>query len=146
MSDSLDKTKTGYLPSRHFSIQYSCIRLSPLNSGWKEVTSFLPFLTMTFPRSSGLGSPNGESEGGGAGWYSTGNVAKTSTSFASSEREWMAGARMNIVLNGFEGFDNPGMTIGASNDSSWAKSSVPHITTSADVTYHHTNSSIPSTP
>lgn len=117
-SDSLDKTKTGHLPSRHFSIQYSCIRLSPLNSGWNDVTSFLPFFTMTFPRSSKLGSPSGESEGGGEGWYSTGNVANTSTSFASSDREWMAGARMNIVLNGLEGFDNWGISMGASNDSS----------------------------
>jgi hypothetical protein len=56
-----------YLPSKHFSIQYSCIRLSPLNSGWKDVTSFLPFFTITFPRSSARGSPSGESEGANAG-------------------------------------------------------------------------------
>jgi hypothetical protein len=63
-----------------------------------------------------LGEPSGESDGGSAGWYSSGSVATTSTPSAS--REWMAGARIKIVLNGLDGFERPGIRTGASNDSS----------------------------
>lgn len=88
------------------------------------MTIFLPFLIITLPKSSTLGGPRGESDGGGEGWYSAGNVANTSISVSVSvsddeggEREWIAGALMNMVLNGFLGFESTGISIGYSNDS-----------------------------
>ncbi len=35
-------------------------------------------------------------------------------------REWIAGARMKIVVNGWEGFDSTGMRRAASKLSNWA--------------------------
>lgn len=87
------------------------------------MTIFLPCLIITFPKSSILGSPSGESQGGGEGRYSAGRVARTwvSTSVFVGVRLCTAGARMNTALNGFEGLDKTGISRAASNDSSWAK-------------------------
>lgn len=77
---------------------------------------------MTLPKSSTFGGPSEVSDGGGLGRHSSGMIHRTSVGGESDggESEWMAGARMNIVLNGLVGFERAGMRVGCSNDSSWS--------------------------
>lgn len=95
--------------------KYSCIRRSGLNSGWKLVAIFFPFLTATTRSASSSAGPRGPSDGGASAAKSGGsehNGWKVASPLALSPgaREWIAGALMKMAGNGVEGSLSSGIS------------------------------------
>jgi hypothetical protein len=119
----------------HSRRKNSWTRKSPLNSGWKLVTSFFPCFIATILMASTSAGPSGESAISGMwGTRSRGKTQRFSVWLVDVEeeadssgvpvrdetKEWMAGARMKMAGKGTSGFNNPSKGMLASKLSFWA--------------------------